>query len=215
MIRGSSLPSANKQQQPKTLAVSLDTHFTFSLRTRGVAEWARFRLGIIKALARVSWGLSKEVLLLTYQMLIEPILTMTPWFGSFVITPRQSPACSLYRTHPCAYLTVPSRWLPSTIFSRRRPYSLTRLSLQTPAPVTSGTPCSLASNPQYPLTSSMASCLPTPLASPFDRSTPLKVAHFFLSVPSFSHLPKIASHVPGGALAITTTMHTRCRLIMN
>ena len=47
----------------------------FPPHIREVADWARSLLGILKALARVSWGQSKEVFLLTYQMLIKSILT--------------------------------------------------------------------------------------------------------------------------------------------
>ena len=69
-------------RSPKLLGVTFDTHFTFSPHIRGVAERARSRLGILKALAGVSWGQSKEVLLLTYQMLIKPILSYAApvWF---------------------------------------------------------------------------------------------------------------------------------------
>ena len=69
-------------RSPKLLGVTFDTHFTFSPHIRGVAERARSRLGILQALAGVSWGQSKEVLLLTYQMLIKPILSYAApvWF---------------------------------------------------------------------------------------------------------------------------------------
>ena len=69
-------------RSPKLLGVTFDTHFTFSPHIRGVAERARSRLGILKVLAGVSWGQSKEVLLLTYQMLIKPILSYAApvWF---------------------------------------------------------------------------------------------------------------------------------------
>ena len=69
-------------RSPKLLGVTFDTHFTFSPHIRGVAERARSRFGILKALAGVSWGQSKEVLLLTYQMLIKPILSYAApvWF---------------------------------------------------------------------------------------------------------------------------------------
>ena len=69
-------------RSPKLLGVTFDTHFTFSPHIRGVAERARSRLGIVKALAGMSWGQSKEVLLLTYQMLIKPILSYAApvWF---------------------------------------------------------------------------------------------------------------------------------------
>ena len=69
-------------RSPKLLGVTFDTHFTFSPHIRGVAERTRSRLGILKALAGVSWGQSKEVLLLTYQMLIKPILSYAApvWF---------------------------------------------------------------------------------------------------------------------------------------
>ena len=69
-------------RSPKLLGVTFDTHFTFSPHIKGVAERARSRLGILKALAGESWGQSKEVLLLTYQMLIKPILSYAApvWF---------------------------------------------------------------------------------------------------------------------------------------
>ena len=72
-------------RSPKLLGVTFDTQFTFSPHIRGVAERARSRLSILKALAGVSWGQSKEVLLLTYshhQMLIKPILSYAApvWF---------------------------------------------------------------------------------------------------------------------------------------
>ena len=71
-------------RSPKLLGVTFDTHFTFSPQIRGMAERARSRLGILKALAGVSWGQSKEVLLLTYQMLIKPILSYAApvWFSN-------------------------------------------------------------------------------------------------------------------------------------
>ena len=69
-------------RSPKLLGVTFDTHFTFSPHIRGVAERACSSLGILKTLAGVSWGQSKEVLLLTYQMLIKPILSYAApvWF---------------------------------------------------------------------------------------------------------------------------------------
>ena len=62
-------------RQPKILGVTLDTHFTFSPHVRTTAERARSRLSILKALAGVNWGQSKEVLLLTYRALIKPVLS--------------------------------------------------------------------------------------------------------------------------------------------
>ena len=73
---------------PKLLGVTFDTHFTFFPHIRGVAERARSRVGILKALAGVSWGQSKEVLLLTYQMLIKLILSYAApgWFPNVPTT---------------------------------------------------------------------------------------------------------------------------------
>ena len=164
---------------PKILGVTLVTHFTFSPHIRGVADRAPSRLSILKALVGVSNGHSKEVLLLTYQMLIKPFLTYAApvWFPNAPTS--ATPPCSLYRTQPCALLPSLSRWLPLTIFIRRPPYFLSMLCSQfllsalrlnqtvtaDSGIVISGTPCSLASNRQYPLTSSMASRLPTPIGS--------------------------------------------------
>ena len=88
-------------RSPKHLGLTFDTHFTFSPHIRGVAECARSRLGIRKALAVVSWGQSKGVLLLTYQMLIKPILSYAApvWFPN---TPPLSPPCSPFKTQPFA-----------------------------------------------------------------------------------------------------------------
>ena len=67
---------------PKILGVTLDTHFTFSPHVRITVERARSRLSILKALAGVSWGQSKEVLLLTNRALIKPVLSYAApvWF---------------------------------------------------------------------------------------------------------------------------------------
>ena len=176
-------------QSPKLLGVTFDTHFTFSPHIRGVAERARSRLGILKALAGVSLGQSKEVLLLTYQMLIKPILSCAApvWFPT--PPPLLSLPCSPFKTQP-----FNSHWLPLTISIRRPQYSLfapicpcyapcsssvwsdrtlppTRPSPRTQALATSGTPCSPASDLCSPPTSSMASRNPTPTASPFSGCT--------------------------------------------
>ena len=69
-------------RQPKILGVTLDTHFTFSPHVHLTGERACSRLSILKALAGVSWGQSKEVFLLTYRTLIKPILSYAApiWF---------------------------------------------------------------------------------------------------------------------------------------
>ena len=61
-------------RQPRILGVTLDTHFTFGPHVRRTADSARARLKILKALAGVSFGQSKETLLLTYTMMIKPVI---------------------------------------------------------------------------------------------------------------------------------------------
>ena len=58
----------------KILGVTLDTHFTFTPHTEEVAERARNRLNILRALAGTSWGQDKETLVTTFKSLISSIL---------------------------------------------------------------------------------------------------------------------------------------------
>ena len=69
-------------RKPKILGVTLDTHFTFSPHIKAIAEKARSRLNILRALAGSVWGQQKETLVLTYKSLIKSLfLYAAPvWF---------------------------------------------------------------------------------------------------------------------------------------
>ena len=69
-------------RNPKILGVTLDPSLTFSPHAKDLADRARSRLNIMRALAGVSWGQSRETLLTTYKALIKPLLTYAApvWF---------------------------------------------------------------------------------------------------------------------------------------
>ena len=69
-------------RNPKILGVTLDPSLTFSQHAKELAERARSRLNIMRALAGVSWGQSRETLLTTYTALIKPLFTYAApvWF---------------------------------------------------------------------------------------------------------------------------------------
>jgi len=69
-------------RRPKILGVTLDTHFTFSPHLKDIADRARARLNILRAVAGSSWGQQKETLVLTYKSLIKSLfLYAAPaWF---------------------------------------------------------------------------------------------------------------------------------------
>ena len=203
-------------RSPKLLGVTFDTHFTFSPHIRGVAESARSRLGILKALAGVSWGQSKEVLLFTYQMLIKPILSYAaPLIDG--ITQPDSYRESLRRVHSDAVAAAiaalsPNRLLgvspPAVSASERR---LPRAHRTTLSQLRSGFSSTMRDyrhrigaelTPECPECADPCHSVPHLFrcpARPTDLSVgdmwerPLEVARFLLSVPSFSRLPELPS----------------------
>ena len=58
----------------KILGVTLDTHHSFTPHIDEVAERARSRLNILRALAGTGWGQDKETLLTTFKSLISSVL---------------------------------------------------------------------------------------------------------------------------------------------
>jgi hypothetical protein len=59
---------------PKILSITWDTQLTFSNHINDVVARASRRLQILKALAGTSWGQCKETLLLTFKLLIRPLI---------------------------------------------------------------------------------------------------------------------------------------------
>ena len=177
---GNTLPLC---RSPKLLGVTFDSHFTFSPHIRSVAERARSCLDILKALAGVSWGQSKEVLLLTYQMLIKPILSyaVPVWFPNApttAVSTLQSIQNSALRiaTGSLKMASTDHLHQEASVLPVRAHLSMlcsptippTRSSPRTQALATTGTPCSPASNLRSPPTSSMAS-RKVPLAGALGR----------------------------------------------
>ena len=78
-LGGEALPLC---RNPKILGVTLDPHLTFAPHVKNITERARSRLNIMRALAGVSWGQSRETLLITYKALIKSLISYAApvWF---------------------------------------------------------------------------------------------------------------------------------------
>ena len=71
-LRGEPLATC---RNPKILGITLDPSLTFSPHVKDLTKRTRSRLNIMRALAGVSWGQSRETLLTTYKALIKPLIT--------------------------------------------------------------------------------------------------------------------------------------------
>ena len=68
--------------------MTLDLYLTFAPHVKDLTTRARSRLNILRALAGVSWGQSRETLLTTFKALIKPLIT----YGASVWYPNTSPS---------------------------------------------------------------------------------------------------------------------------
>jgi hypothetical protein len=85
LYKGDMIP-LNKN--PKILVITWDTQLTFTHHINDLVARVSRRLQILKARAGTSWGQYKETLLLTYKLLIQPLINYAcpVWFSNISAT---------------------------------------------------------------------------------------------------------------------------------